>query len=174
MPRLAVSSSKDEWTEVAWSLFQKQQFSEAELAFERAGLPKERRIAHAYLLRNSALASSAALATESGHSASAIERCTTVAQAFVQCAEEAEDLEDKRSYRRIAGQYYALAGNDRAAAQAFYDAGFYDEAAKHYRAAGMFDDAVRVVQKHREVDTSLAESIISVAKLQFSRENEIE
>lgn len=173
MPRLAVSSSKDEWAEVAWSLFQKQQFSEAELAFERAGLPKERRIAHAYFLRNSALASSAGL-VEGGHSASAIERCTIVAQAFVQCAEEAEDAEDKCSYHRIAGQYYALAGNDRAAAQAFYDAGFYDEAAKHYRAAGMFDDAVRVVQQHHEVDISLAESIISVAKLQFSRENEIE
>ncbi len=173
MPRLAVSSGKDEWAEVAWSLFHKKQYSEAELAFERAGLRKERQIAHAFVLRNLVLASSVGLA-ENGRSASTVERCTAVAQAFVQCAEESEDAEDKRSYYRTAGQYYALAGNDRAAAQAYYDAALYDEAAQYYRAAGMFDDAVCVVQRHREVSAPVAESIISVAKLQFSRENEIE
>lgn len=131
-------------------------------------------MAHAYRLRDLALAASSIGPESSGRLSSDVDCCVVVAKEFMQCAAEAVDAEDKRSYHRIAGQYFALSGNDRAAARAFYAAGYYEDSAKHFRAAGMFDEAVNVVQGHQDISTSVAESIISVSKLQFLRENEIE
>ncbi|KAI0638791.1 hypothetical protein C8Q77DRAFT_1044775, partial [Trametes polyzona] len=169
LPRLAVSSSRDEWAEVAWSLFQKKQYSEAELAFARAKLPKERQVAHAYHLREGVLASRG---VTTGHPDT--DRLIDVARAFIRCADEAGGVSDRQSYQRIAAQYFALAGKYRDAALAFYAAGLHDDAATHYRKAGMFDEAVGVVRQHREtVSSAVVENVISVSKLQYLRRNEI-
>ncbi|KAI0369977.1 hypothetical protein BV20DRAFT_330785 [Pilatotrama ljubarskyi] len=174
MPRLAVTSGRDEWEEVAWSLFQKHQYSEAELAFERAGLRRQKQVAHAYSLREQALSAPAGSGINGRRLALQADRFAAVADAFTQSAEEAVGADDKQSYHRIAGEYYARAGNDHKAGAAFYLAGHYESAAKHYRAAGMFEEAVDVVQRHKEdVSTPVSEGIISVARLQFLRTNEV-
>ena len=172
IPRLAVSSSREEWAGVARKLFHKQQFFEAELAFDRAGLAKERRVAHAYYLRDLAHTTSpSGVRTDSRPSP----RYVRAADAFLQSAQEASDVDDQQSYYRIAGDCYAKGRQDRAAAEAFYAARDYNNAAKHYRAAGMFDDALNVVKDHqRDVERSVADGIVAVAKLQFLRENEVQ
>ncbi|KAI0656836.1 hypothetical protein C8Q70DRAFT_1046658 [Cubamyces menziesii] len=172
IPRLAVSSSREEWAGVARKLFHKQQFFEAELAFDRAGLAKERRVAHAYYLRDLAHTTSPSGVRTDGRPSS---RYVRAADAFLQSAQEASDVDDQQSYYRIAGDCYAKGRQDRAAAEAFYAARDYNNAAKHYRAAGMFDDALNVVKDHqRDVERSVADGIVAVAKLQFLRENEVQ
>ncbi|KAI0353177.1 hypothetical protein OH77DRAFT_1497420 [Trametes cingulata] len=174
IPRLAVTSSKEEWEEVAWSLFQKRQYSEAELAFERARLPREKRVAHAYYLRDLAQSAPVVSGTTRRGSASDTDRSTAVADAFKHAADEAIATDDKQSYSRIAGEYYVRAGDNRQAAVAFYLAGHYESAAKQYRAAGMFEEAVDVVRRHQEnISVPISEGIISVARLQFLRTNEV-
>ncbi|KAI0668726.1 hypothetical protein C8Q78DRAFT_979481 [Trametes maxima] len=174
IPQLAVSSGKEEWAEVAWSLFHKKQYSEAELAFSRARRQREQRVAHAYVLRDIAWASLAGSARWRGSG----EACAWVdaAKAFLKSGQEAEDEDDKRSYYLHAAECFAKAGgNDRYAAEAFYLAQDYEKAARHYRAAGMFDEAVGVVKHHAEsVDQTVSDNILSVSKLQFLRQNEVE
>ncbi|KAH9855771.1 hypothetical protein C2E23DRAFT_811853 [Lenzites betulinus] len=179
MPRLAISSSREEWAEVAQSLFDKKQYGEATLAFERAKMWKEQRVARAYHLRDLVPAASESIirdfSTSLHSTTNNIQALLTVAEAFEQCAKEAEHAEEKHSYHRIAAQHYAFAGNNKEAARAFHAADRFQDAATYYRMAGMFDEAIDVVQQHRdEVATSVAENIISVSKLQYLRKNEVE
>ena len=174
VPRLAVSSSREEWADVARNLFHKQQYFEAELAFDRAGLLKERRVAHAYYLRDLAHDSPTGVRAD-GHPLSGTARYVRAADAFLQSAREALSADDQQSYYRIAGDCYAQGRQDRAAAEAFYAARDYSKTVKHYRAAGMFDDALNVVKHHEgDVERSIADGVIAVAKLHFLRENEVE
>ncbi|KAI0641195.1 hypothetical protein C8Q79DRAFT_920041 [Trametes meyenii] len=174
IPQLAVSSGKEEWAEVAWSLFHKNQYSEAELAFSRAGRQREQRVAHAYVLRDIAWASLAGGLRGCG--SAEVRPWVDAAKAFSKSGQEAEDGDDKRTYYLHAAKCYVKAGgNDRYAAEAFYLAQDYEEAAKHFRAAGMFDEAVGVVKHHTEsVDRTVSDNILSVSKLQFLRKNEVE
>ena len=66
VPKLAVSSGKEEWAKAARNLFRKRQYSEAMHGFERAGLHHERQVSLAYLLRDQARADSSSLLPPAG------------------------------------------------------------------------------------------------------------
>ena len=56
------------------------------------------------------------------------------------------------------------------AAEAFYSANEFDMAARNFRRAGCFAQAVDVVKSHRnQVQESVAEDIIGVARLEYLR-----
>ncbi|KAI8983190.1 hypothetical protein BD414DRAFT_515715 [Trametes punicea] len=181
IPKLAVASDKIEWATSARDLFQKRQYSEAELAFDRAGLPRERRVARAYHLRDLAHLSSAVACTRSqvvstdDSKPQSLRAFLRAAEAFSFSAHEATDDDDKKTYHRIAGQCYVRARRHREAADAFLLAGDFNGAAKHYRLAGMFDEAVDVIQSHQDhVEKSVSDSILAVARLEYLRQNKTE
>lgn len=171
VPKLAVSSGKEEWAKAARNLFRKRQYSEAMHGFERAGLHHERQVSLAYLLRDQARATPANPRVGISQAVAFSE----AAKAFIEAAAEAEDGSEQRTYYRIAGECYTRTGDDRKAGCAFRSAQEYALAAQHFRRAGSFDEAVQVVKEHEDdIPAEISQRIIEVSKLQYIRENKIE
>ena len=171
MPRLAMSSSKEEWAEAGHSLFAKGRYEEAMLDFQRAGLRQEKQVAFAFLLRQRA----EALPADRG--ANLIARNVAyikAADAFIDAVPHARTIEEKQSYRRNAGGAFERGGEYAKAAEAYLGAEQYDLAAQLFRRAGMFDEALGVVKNHeREMSDDVARGVRDVSKIHYLRENKI-
>ncbi|OSX68101.1 hypothetical protein POSPLADRAFT_1128861 [Postia placenta MAD-698-R-SB12] len=169
VPQLAMSSTPEEWAKTALALFNNRRYSQAMHCYERASMPREKAVAHAYFLREQARSTSVN-AQEHGSYREAAFR--TAADAFYECAESA--VIEKKSYFRISAECYSLSGDDGLAAAAYVRASEYTLAAQHYRKGAMFDEAVDLIRSHRDVvDTTIAESIIDVSRLEYLRERKL-
>src|ERR1700683_3352895 len=135
VPRLAVSSTPEEWTDVGKSLFQHKRYIQAMHCFERAGMHREVAVANAYCLRDQARI------IPSGHRQSEA-AFLKAAEAFIECAVAA--TKEKRAYYRAAGECFVKYGDNDRAAKAYLCAEEYTLSAQLYRKEGSFDDAVYV------------------------------
>ncbi|KAI0757678.1 hypothetical protein C8Q80DRAFT_1134850 [Daedaleopsis nitida] len=168
VPQLAMSSTAEDWAKTALSLFNNRRYMQAMHCYERAGLDRERAVAHAYYLREVARSTHVAR----GDTAAQAVAFTLAAQAFLESAEAA--VTEKRAYYRIAAECYVHAGDDYKAGQAYSLATEYTLAAQHFRKAGKFEEAVNVVKAHRDkVTATVAESIVEVSRLFFLREKQL-
>ncbi|KAI0327262.1 hypothetical protein GY45DRAFT_1428013 [Cubamyces sp. BRFM 1775] len=168
VPQLAVSSTAEDWAKMALDLFNHRRYMQAMHCYERAGLQREKAVAHAYHLREVARSS----LTTKGDAATRTNAYNAAAKAFVSCAQEA--VTEKRAYYRIAAECYIQNGDNYQAAQAYQKAGEYNLAASHFRKAGRFEEAVEIVRLHRmQISASVADSIVEVSKLYFLREKRI-
>ncbi|OCH88979.1 hypothetical protein OBBRIDRAFT_757238 [Obba rivulosa] len=168
VPRLAMSSTPEEWERTALSLFNNRRYLQSMHCYERAGKAREKAAARAYYLRELARSTSAVGSDTTVQSKAFVE----AAEAFMTSAEEA--VKEKRSYFRIAAECYVQSGNDAKAANAYFQASEFTLSAQHYRKAGMFDEAVKVIQEHHHVIIpQVAETIIDVSRLEYLRRHRL-
>ncbi|KAG6874166.1 hypothetical protein C0995_005584 [Termitomyces sp. Mi166 len=156
MPRLAVSSSREEW---------------AKHCYERASMPREMAIANAYYLRGEA---HKAPSGESRHLKEQ-RHCgfITAAKAFLDCAQEAG--KNRTEYFRCAAKCFELAAEELRAAKTYLEAHEYDTAAKLFRQLGRFDEAVDVIKNYKEsMGSDIVQNIKEVARLFYFREERFE
>ncbi|KAF6740880.1 hypothetical protein DFP72DRAFT_951310 [Ephemerocybe angulata] len=173
IPRLAVSSSPEEWAATGRALFDKRQYLQAENAFSRAGLARESTIARAYHLREDAKRISPI-----NPDRARLRRDTfrTAAISFLECAANGEG-DERRVFFHSAGYCYehACGGHEdyNNAANAYKSAFEYTNAVKAYQRGEMYLEATNVVRDHRqEVPAELAEATFEAARLFYSRDKE--
>ncbi|KAI6114348.1 P-loop containing nucleoside triphosphate hydrolase protein [Pisolithus sp. B1] len=106
LPRLAVSSTPEEWAETGRSLFHHKRYTQAMHCFRRANMPREVRIAEAYHFRE--LARATVGTTQLSEQRRAFAKA---ADAFVNCGNEAPSWEQQQ-YHRIAAVCYAHTAED--------------------------------------------------------------
>jgi len=173
VPRLAVSSSPEEWEKSGKTLFQNKRYLQAMHCFERAGLNREVAVSHTYYLREQAR-----LTSNDGSKQRSLLRekaFATAANAFLSCAMSATTMKEKKAYLRNAADCFENALDDFKAAQAYAEAEEFTVAAKLYRKCAKFDEAVAIVTDHRQfVEQEVAENIIDVARLFYFKGGELE
>ncbi|KZP05197.1 hypothetical protein FIBSPDRAFT_843218 [Athelia psychrophila] len=172
VPQLAVSSSPEEWANTGKSLFQHKRYTQAMHCFERAGMVREAAVAKAYSLRERARAILATnTAAQDGRRKAAF---TDAAEAFLGCAASAKKVNERRTYYGIAGDCFVVLDAYRRAADAYLASDSFSKAAISYRKAGCFHEAVEVIKQHRQdMDASVANSVMDVARLHCFRNHEI-
>lgn len=172
VPRLAVSSSPQEWAATGVDLFQRKQYIQAMECFGRANLHREVDVCHAYSLRERARA--VPVSPHKNGDALSKAAFLAAAEAFIDCAAAAFKDGERRGYLRIAGECYAQNDDNSKAAQAFFNAQEYTLAAQCYRKAGCFDDAIGVIQSHKEeILPEVVESIVDVVRLVYLRDTQV-
>ncbi|KAK7034640.1 hypothetical protein VNI00_012282 [Paramarasmius palmivorus] len=173
VPKLAVSSTPDEWAETALVLFDRRQYFHAMKCYERAEQPVQARIAEAYHLR--VLARQLPKSMKKDEVAARQDAFRKVAKAFMGSAEEQEKTsKDRLTYYRLAAEALDEAGDHRRAAELFVQAEEYGTAATVYRQHGFFDQAVRVVKQYKaRMPEEISESIMFVARLYYFKENKL-
>lgn len=164
IPKLAVSSSLEEWTKMGRVLFSRANYQQAVLCFERAGSSLLSDISRGYLLRKQARL----LKVGSNERRRAF---ANAADALLACAQG--DHSQSRTCFLRAGECYAEAQKNRKASDAFYNAGEFTRSAQYARKAAAFDRAIEIIREH-PVDVAVAESIKSVCKIVYVREQKFE
>lgn len=168
LPVLASNSSMEEWADRAEQLFFNKNFYQAIHAYERAHDSRKRNVAEAYFLRTQAIQKTGNRANSSTRS------FFEAAVAFDRAAREAVDHDSQKVYFRIGAECYVRANEHVLAAAAYEHAMEYTNAAQQYRLVPRFRDAVRVVQTFRDrVDSTIAESILDVARLYYLRRGDL-
>jgi len=172
VPRLAVSSSPEEWENSGRTLFTNKRYLQAMHCFERAGMERETAVAHTYYLREQARAT-----VSTGSKQSIVQRHKAfllAGEAFIQCASSAVNNKSKTTYLRNAGACFEDAQEDLKAAEAYKQAREYTKSAKLYRKCARFDEAVAIVtQNTDDVDDEVVDNIIEVAKLFYFKGGEL-
>ncbi|KAF8974058.1 hypothetical protein BDZ97DRAFT_421872 [Flammula alnicola] len=173
VPRLAVSSSPEEWEKSGRTLFSNKRYLQAMHCFERAGLDREVAVSHTYYLREQARSISP---TSSKQCVSLRQQAfLAAAEAFVQCSVSAINSKETKAYLRSAGDCFEHAQEDFRAADAFSRAGEYNNAVKLYRKCAKFDEAVAIVTSNRrDIEMEVAENIIDIARLFYFKGGELE
>ncbi|KAF9818499.1 hypothetical protein IEO21_02737 [Rhodonia placenta] len=165
VPRLAVSSTPEEWAETALELFNNKRYAQAMHCYERAQMHREEAVAYAYYLREQARSTPVTIRDNSSSREAAFR---AAADAFWNSAEST--ALEKRAYFRVSAGCYAESGDNTKAAEAYIQAAEYTLAAQYYRKEGMFDEAVNVIKSHRqEMDHTIADSIYDISRLEFLR-----
>ncbi|KAJ6498114.1 hypothetical protein C8R47DRAFT_1212438 [Mycena vitilis] len=170
-PRFAISSTPTEWREQGMIFFEKGQFQQAKLCYERALMPHEATVAHAYHLRQKASEMPDNLRRERKPMFS------DAAAAFMKCAKNLDEDSTKTAevYNRIAGDCFVHAGDKGQAITAYTLAKYYNPVVKLYRSMGKFEEAVATIKNHSgDIDPEIAESVIGVARLFYFRERQLE
>ncbi|KAF5377280.1 hypothetical protein D9615_006447 [Tricholomella constricta] len=171
MPRLAVSSSAEEWATKGKELFERKKFLQAKHCYERAQMYPEMAISNAYYLRDQARkAPSGDLRRikDLRHSA-----FMTAAESFVALARDA--VKNRLIYLRTAAECFEAGAENLRAANTYVDAREYNTAAKLFRKLGLFDEAVAVVKANEEhMQSDVVESIKDVARLYYFREDKLQ
>ncbi|KAH6917671.1 hypothetical protein BKA70DRAFT_1139349 [Coprinopsis sp. MPI-PUGE-AT-0042] len=176
LPKLAVSSSPEEWEKTARILFINRRYLQAMHAFQRAGLEREVKISHAHYLREEARAIHATteelVATKHAF--------VRAAKSFLECAATSRGKERRVFYHNAADCYERAAeifkSADEAvrAAAAYETAEEYNDAIRLYRKYDKFDEAVKIVTSHRDkVKPDLAQNVVDVARLFYFKEKEL-
>ena len=173
VPRLAVSSSPEEWEKSGKTLFQNKRYLQAMHCFERAGLNREVAVSNTYYLREQARSTPSHISKQSS---SLREKAFAIAaDAFLLCAVSATTVKEKKAYLRSAADCFENALDDFKAAHAYAQAEEFTTAAKLYRKCAKFDEAVEIVTNHRSfIELEVAENIIDVARLFYFKSGELE
>ncbi|KAH9017016.1 P-loop containing nucleoside triphosphate hydrolase protein [Lactarius pseudohatsudake] len=171
VPQLAVSSSPEEWAKMARTLFSHKRYFQAMHSYERAGMLREKAIAHAYHLREQARG--IPVRNRSGDNKRR-DAHTEVARAFLASAREATIFRERSEYYRIAAEAFLVLEDHAQAAQAFEKASKFTEAGQNYRRAGMFDATVSVIQNHGDaMDSSVASQLTDVARYYYLQRGDL-
>ena len=168
VPRLAMSSTAEDWAKTAQTLFNNRRYMQAMHCYERAGKVREKAVAHAYYLREVARTTP----VSRGDTISQAAAFVTAAEAFIASAQAA--ITEQKAYYRIAAQCYVDSGDDYKAARAYALATEYTLAAQHYRKAGKFEDAVDVIRQHKaRMQADVVKKIVDVSRLYFLRDKQV-
>ncbi|RXW22210.1 hypothetical protein EST38_g3633 [Candolleomyces aberdarensis] len=175
-PRLAQSSTPEEWATTARTLFANRRYLQAMHAFERAGRAREAKISYTHSLRDTAR--SMQIFDKMAISAKRDAFCSA-AESFLECSRGSEGKE-RRVFLHNAAECFEKAGDCddsmkdyQRAARAYEDAKEYNIAVRLYEKTEMFDEAVRVTQSHwQEVDKELANHVRQTAKLYYLKNRE--
>ncbi|KAI3622615.1 hypothetical protein WG66_015967 [Moniliophthora roreri] len=158
-PRLATSSSPEEWLCQGRTLFEQRRYPQAKHCFEKARRPNYVIMAEAYILRDDAEAKDGRDRKRAFQEA---------AKAFRACSER---FGRRRSdYLRLSANCSYRAGDIEVAAETYEEGGIFDDAVVCYRELRMFDKAVEIVKDGKVKSTSLVDSIIRVARLFYFSE----
>ncbi|KAJ7755559.1 hypothetical protein B0H16DRAFT_1540848 [Mycena metata] len=170
-PRFASSTTAAaDWEERGRSFFESEHFSQARLCYERAKMPREAAVAHAYHLRERA-AQVPSTFRESGAKKAAFSRA---ADAFVACSKNYAG-EGALVYLRRAGECFEHSGDTEMAIHTYYKGRHFDDIAELYRTGNKFDEAVAVVETHRrDMDPEKTEKVISAARLFYLKKGQIQ
>ena len=173
VPKLAVSSSPEEWEKSGRTLFSNKRYLQAMHCFERAGLNREVAVSHTYYLRE--LARSTPITGSRSGVLSRQNAFLAAAEAFIECSGSAKSAKEKTAYLRSAGDCFEHGRDDYRAAQSYAQAGEYNTAVKLYRKCARFDEAVAIVTRNRqEIEKEVAENLIGVARLFYFKGGELE
>ncbi|KAG6919462.1 hypothetical protein DXG01_005721 [Tephrocybe rancida] len=171
MPRLAVTSSREEWASKGKELFERKKFLQAKHCYERASMTREMAIANAYYLRSEAR--KAPMGESRRVKEPRNQGFVTAANAFVACAQEAG--KNRTVYFKRAAECYELGAEELRAAKTYLLGHEYDVAAKLFRKLGLFDEAVDVIKQNEEhMQSDIVENIKEVARLYYFREAKLE
>jgi hypothetical protein len=139
-------------------------------SYERAGMPREKAIAHAYHLREQARG----IPIRNRPGDERRSAYTEVAEAFLASAQEAIIPRERSEYYRIAAEAFLVLEDHAQAAKAFENASKFTEAAQHYRQAGMFDETVSVIKRHGDaVDPTVADKLTDVARYYYLQQGDL-
>ncbi|KAJ7836348.1 hypothetical protein B0H14DRAFT_2794293 [Mycena olivaceomarginata] len=168
-PRLAISSTAEEWEEQGRKLFANKRYRQSKHCFERALLPRQAAMAGAYYLRAEARKCPA------GGNRQAIQARKTAfleaATAFLDCAKEDRTV----AYFRIAAECFEDGGEDLQAAHTYLEAREYTRSTELYRKLGNFDEAVDIVKNHKEeIRPEVVANVTNVARLFYFKEHKLE
>ncbi|KAG6865346.1 hypothetical protein C0993_008151 [Termitomyces sp. T159_Od127] len=171
MPRLAVSSSCEEWANKGKELFERKRYLQAKHCYERASMPRETAIANAYYLRGEARKIPKG---NSRHLKEQLHRgFVAAAEAFLDCAQGAS--KNRAIYIRCATECLELAPEELRAAEKYLEAQEYNAAARLFRKLGHFDEAVDIVKNHKKyMQTDIVQNIEEVARLFYFRQENFE
>lgn len=172
VPRLAMSSTPEEWAATARTLFDNRRYLQAVRCFDRAGMPRHMDVAYAYYLRERARGTEKTRRTTDNARTLAF---VAAAQAFLKSGAIASVAREITAYYRNAAECFVEADDHRRAAETFLKAEDFTRAAQHYRKAGLFDEAVDTVQRYsRAIPEQFANTIVDVAKLHYVKENRLD
>ncbi|KAK0232752.1 hypothetical protein IW262DRAFT_1259998, partial [Armillaria fumosa] len=170
-PRLASSSTPEEWASKGRELFYRKQFSHAKHCYVRANLPILASIAGAYDLRAKARK---VIGTSKPK---VLERRSCFAEAavsFLECAKFNTNSKESMTYLRISGECFEQADQKYRAAQVFFRAQEYTHAAELYRDLGKFDEAVNIVKDHKgQMSPTVVENVVKLARLAYISNNQM-
>ncbi|KAJ7051208.1 hypothetical protein C8F01DRAFT_1237408 [Mycena amicta] len=168
-PRLAMSSTAEEWEDQGRKLFANKRYRQSKHCFERAQLPRLAAMAGAYYARQEARK----LPAGPGRHAVEARKAAFigVAEAFMSRATE----EGSVTYFRIAAQCFEEAGDETTAAQVYRQAKQFTKSTELYRKLGNFDEAVYNIKNHKEsIASDVLTSVTNVARLYYFKEKEPE
>ena len=174
IPRLATTSTAEEWAETARTLFDRQRYAQAMRCYDRAVMPRERDVARAYHLREQADAVSPA------DTRARTAAFTLAAEGFADSAQRSTNAEEITAYYRIAAECHVAIADHETAARYYLLAKEFTDSAVCYRKAGLFDNAVGVIQDNRgevykkAANAEIADGIIKVAKLHYLKKHQLE
>jgi tetratricopeptide (TPR) repeat protein len=172
VPRLATTSTVEEWAETARTLFDNRRYLQAARSYERADRLREKDVAFAYYLREQA--------RKIPHSRNTVDNprkvaFVTAADAFMNSANAATLRSEKLTYYRLAAECYSDAEDLRKAAKAYIQAERHTRAAQTYRKGGFFNEAVDTIGQYKaHVDPEEADKILSVAKVHYFKQQDLE
>ncbi|KAG8919802.1 hypothetical protein FRC01_001104 [Tulasnella sp. 417] len=165
-PRMGVESSRREWALRGKDCFKREDYSNASLAFDRAGLRWWKSVADAFELKKSA----EMMPAQDPLRATRFKRAAEDIRA---CSQSASIPKDKERLTAASANCYVESKNYKLAAELFYELGRYDDATWNYRLAGAFKDAISVIERHREeLNPELAQDVKDVAAVVFVRQGE--
>ena len=145
-------------------MFDNGRYSQASVAFLRAGRNREAAICDAHLFRENARSISITAST------ARTQAFVTAANAFITCALNSppERVSERLGYYGIAGECYLEAHNLKKAGDNYRMAEQYDEAAHAYHEGGYFDEMVEVITQHgNTLESSLRERLTMVAQMYY-------
>ena len=163
LPRLAESSTPEQWSTAGRMLFERKLYSAARNCFHRASLPREEAIANAYELRDEA---ERAPFGQSGTVAEVRRRDAFIraAKAFLLCAEEY----NKPVYFCRAAECFEETKEDIIAAETYYRGGDFTKTILVYCRLRMYDEATVILQDKREcVRQDMGGSLVEGARLHY-------
>ncbi|SJL05199.1 uncharacterized protein ARMOST_08565 [Armillaria ostoyae] len=166
-PRLASSSTQEEWAAEGHELFNAKHFSQAKHCFDKAKLPFQASIANAYDLRAKARK---VIGTSRQNVLERLSCFAKAAVSFEECARASSKArpKDSMTYFRICGECFEQADQKDRAAEIFLKAKEYTHAAELYRDIGKFDEAVKIVKDHEdEMSLIVVENVIKLARLAY-------
>ncbi|KAJ3758111.1 hypothetical protein EV360DRAFT_83381 [Lentinula raphanica] len=159
-PKLATSSTPEDWARQGQILFDRKKWTEAKHCFERALQPEKVAIAEAYRLREKAERSSLDKSNMKSRNAQFRE----AAEAFYNCSRSA-GRKRMLDFLRLSASCYEKADEFLCAARNYKLARRFNDAVRCYRKVDHYDEAVRIVQTETDIEESVAADTIRVAKM---------
>ena len=176
VPRLAISSTSEEWKAFGHDLFKHKKYPQAMHCFARAEQPWMVSIWGAFQLREVARAKVgvAPLKVQQDAFLTAADAFVAVARANDAPHNDAPSVKDKLQYYRNAADCYVRAGDDCKAADAYLDAHEYDLAARRFRKAGLFAKTLEVLDKHsQKIPSGSSDELYNVCRLFYCSKRDV-
>ena len=169
-PRLASSSTPEEWAMMGNTMFERKKYRQAKLCYQRALLSERATVANAYFLRDEA----GKIPVQKATGKEKTPRNTAyvvAAEEFLKCVAivPAQAL----VYYRTAAKCFEEGSSPRRAAKAYVLGEEYNRPTEIWDGLGMFDEAINLIQKHKvEIEADLVEQVVRHGKTHYYRQKE--